>query len=134
MSDTISFNPYLFFNRNCEEAVNYYVKVIGGNIEEMNQYGDSPMVANAEDKSKIIHARFRLADSVVMACDSLNDVPPSNQVSLTLGLKDDARAREIFAQLADGGKVIMPFEKQFWGAHFGQLVDRFGIRWMINCD
>jgi len=26
----------------------------------------------------------------------------------------------------------MPYAKQFWGASFGMLTDRFGIEWMIN--
>ena len=33
-----------------------------------------------------------------------------------------------------GGKITMPLEKQFWNATFGQLIDQFGIHWMMNCD
>ncbi|MEL0301274.1 MAG: VOC family protein, partial [Flavobacteriaceae bacterium] len=37
-----------------------------------------------------------------------------------------------FKQLAEVGKITMPLEKQFWNATYGQLVDRFGLHWMMN--
>jgi uncharacterized glyoxalase superfamily protein PhnB len=30
------------------------------------------------------------------------------------------------------GPVTMPYAKQFRGASFGQLTDRFGVRWMVD--
>ena len=32
------------------------------------------------------------------------------------------------------GKVSLPFQKTFWSAGFGMVVDRFGIPWMVNCE
>ncbi|MGN6638151.1 MAG: VOC family protein, partial [Mucilaginibacter sp.] len=55
-------------------------------------------------------------------------------IAMIIGLIDEVQARRIFEQLSAGGEVIMPFEKQFWGSIFGQLTDKFGIRWMINCQ
>jgi PhnB protein len=57
-----------------------------------------------------------------------------NGINLSLGMDDEAQARSVFDQLAEGGKITMPMEKQFWGALFGQVTDQFGVRWMINCD
>ena len=45
-----------------------------------------------------------------------------------------ADAERIFPALAEGGTVLMPLEKTFWAARFGMLVDRFGVKWMINCE
>jgi PhnB protein len=28
----------------------------------------------------------------------------------------------------------MPLSDAFWGAYFGMLEDKYGIRWMINFD
>jgi len=39
---------------------------------------------------------------------------------------------EVFNKLAAGGKVTMPLQKQFWGAKFGMLVDKFGTGWMLS--
>ena len=35
-------NPYLFYNGNCEEALKYYQKALGAQIEAMMPYGDGP--------------------------------------------------------------------------------------------
>ncbi len=34
--------------------------------------------------------------------------------------------------LAEGGKVDMPLAKQFWGDTYSQLIDKFGVHWMVN--
>ena len=39
-----------------------------------------------------------------------------------------------FNRLSQEGEITMPLEKQFWNATFGQLIDKFGIHWMMNCD
>ena len=39
-----------------------------------------------------------------------------------------------FANMSQGGKVVMPLADQFWGAKFGMLIDKFGMHWMFNCE
>jgi PhnB protein len=34
--------------------------------------------------------------------------------------------------MSEGGKVVFPLEKQFWGAIFGMVEDKFGVKWMFN--
>ena len=53
-------------------------------------------------------------------------------VFVSLAYDDTAEAKGIFDKLADGGNVIMPFEKTFWTEGFGMLHDRFGARWMVS--
>jgi PhnB protein len=51
-----------------------------------------------------------------------------------LNLEPDTRAEadRLFNALAAGGEIDMPLQDMFWGAYFGSLTDRFGIRWMVN--
>ena len=44
------------------------------------------------------------------------------------------QARKVFDALAAGGKVNMPFAPPFWGGHFGMLVDKYGVPWMVSCE
>jgi PhnB protein len=55
--------------------------------------------------------------------------------TVTINLEPDTRAEtdRLFNALAQGGTADMPLADQFWGAYFGILVDKFGIRWMFNC-
>ena len=57
------------------------------------------------------------------------------RVSTYLNLEPDTRVEtdRLFAALAAGGAVEMLLPDMFWGASFGTLADKFGVRWMFNC-
>ena len=61
------FNPYPHFNGQCEEAFNFYAKVLGGEIVAMIPHKGTPAEEHvpAEWRKKIIHA---LADSLLGRC------------------------------------------------------------------
>jgi len=44
-----------------------------------------------------------------------------------------AETKKLFGLLVDGGKVIVDLQDMFWGALYGNLVDKFGVQWMFNC-
>jgi PhnB protein len=60
--------------------------------------------------------------------------PDGGNISLAIGLNDPEQAKQLFGKLAKDGTVIMPLEKTYWAEAFGMLTDKFGIKWMINCD
>jgi PhnB protein len=45
-------NPYLSFNGNCEEAINYYKEALNGTIEALNYMEGSPIDVKETDKKK----------------------------------------------------------------------------------
>ena len=57
-----------------------------------------------------------------------------SNISISLGLHDEALAKDIFDRLSTGGEINVPFKKQFWGDWHGNFSDRFGIQWMVNCS
>ena len=130
-------NAYLSFNGNCEEAFKFYALCLGGKIEAMIPYEGSPASEHVppEWRSKVVHARLAIGDSVLMG----GDVPPIQfkkpvGFSVNIALKDVAEAERIFQSLAENGAIHMPFQQTFWTIRFGMLIDRFGTPWMINCD
>lgn len=130
-------NPYLNFPGTCEEAMNTYAKVLGGEIVAMLAYGDMPGEMEIPDdmRKKIAHARLIIGDQVLMASDSGPErFKPMQGVSVTLNIPEPDEADRVFKALVDGGTAIMPLEETFWAHKFGVLVDRFGIQWMVNCE
>lgn len=84
-------------------------------------------------EQKIMHAAFRIGDTVVMASDGMCDGKPVfNGFTLSIALASEAQVREVFAKLSDGGTIRMPVDKTFWSPAFGMLVDRFGVSWMVT--
>lgn len=131
----IGVQPYLNFNGNCEEAINFYKDALGGEILFIQRYGESPIAGMSGD-DKVMHCTLKIGDTHLMASDNPENMPASagNNISLAIGLNDVEKARAMFDYLADGGSVTMPLEKTFWAEAFGMLTDKFGINWMINCD
>lgn len=126
--------PYLHFNGEAEEVLNYYKDAFDGEIIALNRYGDSPMQVNEDWENKIIHARLKFSDNIIMVSDSHNGQLASKEgnIQLSVEVDDENKMEEVFNKLAAGGKVTMPLAKQFWGATFGMLQDKFGVNWMFN--
>ncbi|HEV3158024.1 MAG TPA: VOC family protein [Candidatus Baltobacteraceae bacterium] len=131
-------NPYLFFEGNCEQALDFYKTVFNGEILSLNRYEGTPGESQVPPdwKTKIMHASFQSPTFRFMASDGrCGDTPSAgSRISLSLGTRDLAEAERVFNRLAEGGQVDMPLQDTFWGARFGMLVDQFGIKWMINSE
>jgi PhnB protein len=128
-------NPYLFFNGNCQEALNYYQKVLGARIEAVVSYENGPddMPTPPEWKKKVMHAKITIDGEVVMASDAFpGHFNQPQGFAVSLQVEDPADARRRFDALADGGTVTMPFDKTFFSKGFGMCVDKFGTPWMVN--
>lgn len=123
-------NPYLTFDGNCAEAMEFYARALGGTVESMS-FRDSGM-----DADGVMHAALETpAGFHLFASDAVEGMMPYHpgtnvQVSIS---GDDADAlRGYWDALADGGRVLAPLERQFWGDEYGMLTDRFGILWHVN--
>jgi PhnB protein len=130
--------PYLHFGGTCEEALNFYKRVFGGEITSLNRFDGSPLMNELppEYASKIMHASFVGANGVkFMASDGRPNTTHTgtmSRVSLSISTADVAEGERAFRALAEGGTVTMDFQKTFWGATFGMLTDKYGIDWMVN--
>jgi PhnB protein len=130
--------PYLHFNGNCEEALNFYKGVFGGEITSINRFAGSPMESELPPGygNKVMHANFKAPGVNFMASDGMpgSNTAEGTRVSMSLGSNDVGESERVFNALAEGGKIAMPFQETFWGAKFGMLTDKFGIDWMVNCE
>lgn len=137
----IKINPYLNFNGNTEEAFNFYRSVFGGEFKILQRFKDTPEAGKVPeaDRDKIMHIALPIGDgNILMATDALESagqkLTEGNNFSLALSAGSEAEADKLFNALSDGGKVIMPLGRTFWGAYFGMVNDRFGIQWMVDCE
>ncbi len=126
--------PYLFFDGRCEEAIDFYKKAIGAQVEMMMRWQDSPdkSMCTPNNAQKIMHAQFKVGDTTVMGSDGRNTGNPKfDGFALTLNAKDAAEVDRLFNLLSNGGKVTMPLAKTFFSERFGMLADKFGVNWML---
>ncbi|MFG6415342.1 VOC family protein [Roseateles sp. DC23W] len=131
-------DPYLFFEGNCEQAIEFYEQALAAKVEFMMRYAESPeplpegMVPPGAEQ-KVMHASLHIGGALVMMSDDLNSSGGGFKgFSLSLDCPDADAAREAFAALADGGHVVMPLGKTFWAPLFGMVTDRFGVSWQVG--
>jgi len=127
-------NPYLNFNGNTREALEFYHQVFGGELK-LQTFSEVPgMEVPKGYEDKIMHGRLDSDTVTIMATEGQpgKEVKFGDNVSLSLMGSDNPKLTEIFNALAEGGEVTMPLSKQFWGDTFGALKDKFGIYWMVN--
>lgn len=123
--------PY-FYSKDAKRQAEFYVNALGGEILSRMTYGQAPGTEESM-KDKIIHMAFTAAGANFFIADSMHG--PSGYgggMDLTLEFATEEEARLAFANLSEGGRVIMALEKQFWGTLFGRLEDPFGVKWQIT--
>jgi PhnB protein len=129
-------NPHLNFNGQCQAAFKFYLQCLGGDIQAMMTWGDSPMADQVppEWRDRIIHATLIVGETTLMGADAPPDrYEEPRGFAVAIQVNDPADAERIFAALSEDGTVTMPLQQTFWTVRFGMLVDRFGIPWMVNC-
>jgi PhnB protein len=128
-------NSYLTFGGNCREAMTYYKKCLGGELE-LQILGESQMADRIPKAMKdyILHSKLTTAGFVLMGSDMTPEtgLKIGNSVSLMLNCRSEAEIRMYFDKLSDGGIVLHPLEMTFWGDIFGDLTDKFGNNWILN--
>ena len=130
-------SPYLVFNGQCRAAFKLYEEVLGGKIQMIMTWGESPMADQfpKEAHDQIMHASILIGDSSLAGADAPPDRYEKPQgMSVIIPVKEVSEAERIFKALSEGGNVTMDLQQTFWAAAFGMLTDRFGIPWMINCE
>ena len=131
---TVRLNPYIGFDGQAREAMDFYRSVFGGELS-MDTYGESGMSDDPAQKDKIMHAQLDAGpDLLLMASDAPPGMPvdSGSRISVSLSGDDDATLRRYWDGLVAGGSVTMPLEKAPWGDSFGMCTDRYGINWMVN--
>jgi PhnB protein len=123
--------PYLMFDGRCQEAVEFYRKALGAEVQMLMLAKDTPDPAACPiPADKVAHACLRIGDTLIMASDGAGK-SSFQGFSLSIAVPEEKKAKELFASLADGGQVQMPLAKTFFASSFGMVADRFGVSWMI---
>ena len=130
-------NSYLTFSGNCREAMTFYKKCLGGELE-LQTIGESPMADKMPAKMKdcILHSTLTKGTLIIMGSDMVadNGLVKGNAVSMMLNCSSEDEIKTSYANLSAGGEATHPLENTFWGALFGDLTDKYGNHWLLHFD
>ena len=124
--------PYLYFKGACEDALSFYHACGLGKVVDLRRYAGSPMEERDGGvwRDKVIHSLFE-GDGIRFYAADGPDSEPMKGSALMIEADDADAGTALFARLSEGGRVTVPFRKQFWGDVYGNFTDRFGVQWAI---
>ncbi len=130
--------PFLTFDGNCREAMQFYQKCFEGELFLM-PFSDAPgNFPHSEPKDHILHSTLKDGNGseILMASDTWSGTihQPGNNFVVMIQSDNPGESQKLFIALSEGGKITMPLQETFWAARFGTLTDRFGIQWTFNCE
>ena len=129
--------PYLFFEGRCEEAIEFYKRALGAQVELLMRYKESPEPHQPQgqppgSENKIMHASLKVGQSKVMVSDGrCTGRNHFDGFALSVSISTEAEAQQRFAALSQGGQILMPMGKTFFSPCFGMVNDTFGVMWMV---
>jgi len=133
-------NPYLYFNGNAREALDFYTAIFPQENPYVMTFGDMPEDQNfpvtEETRNGIMHATLEVAGSKLMLSDIVGGppVPTGGNMALQLTLPDAGSVQQAWDKLKEGATIDMPLAPTFWSPLFGSLTDKFGIIWQFDVD
>lgn len=130
-------NAYLTFNGNCREAMNFYKDCLGGEIH-FQTIGDSPLADKMPEQMRecILHSTLKSGVMTIMGTDLISDqgFQKGNTVSLALNCESEQELMHYFKRLSEEGVIYRMPQETFWGAMYADLVDKYGLQWLLNYD
>lgn len=128
-------NPHIGFGGQCREAMNFYKKCLGGGELSLFTVKESPIAAQCapDMQDMIMHASLTKDEMVIMGSDMQRpDFVKGNNVTIMVNCDSEEEINTLFKNFSEGSKITDPLQKQFWGAMFGAMEDKYGITWMFN--
>ncbi|MGD8111841.1 VOC family protein [Vibrio sp. TRT 21S02] len=127
--------PYLFFAGRCEEALDFYQSCFGGCVLSKQYFKDAPQEIEGASPDWIMHSEFEAFGLKLMLSDGMVAKElTGNNIALSIVMNNVDEQARLFDRLATEGHIMMPLADTFWGARFGKVEDKFGIRWMLHCE
>jgi PhnB protein len=131
MTDPI---PYLHLPGTAREALNFYGGVFGCRVQHHTfaEFGRTDGSADA-----IAHGYLADGPVTIFASDVAGDEPSLRSEGIMLSLLGTGSAstlRQWFSELTDGGRVVDNLQVRPWGASDGQVIDRYGVHWLIGFE
>ncbi len=126
--------PYLHLPGTARQALSFYADVFGGGAQ-LYTFAEFERADGPPDA--IAHGYLIDSPVALFAADSAGDEPPFRAQGLMLSLlgsADSVTLRRWFARLAEGGRVVDDLQRRPWGASDGQVIDRYGVHWLIGFE
>jgi len=122
--------PFLMFQGNAEEAMNYYTSLIeDSEITSIKRYGAN----EGGEEGSVMRANFSLKGQEFICIDSniKHGFTFTPSFSLFITCDTEEEINHLYENLSSGGGVLMPLDHYPFSKKFGWVNDKFGVSWQL---
>ncbi|MBK7229818.1 MAG: VOC family protein [Ignavibacteriales bacterium] len=127
--------PFLWFDNNAEEAVNFYTSVFNDSkILTVNRYDEAGAKASGQKTGSAMTVAFKLEGQNFTALNGGPYFKLNQSISFFVYCESDNKIEKIYKKLSEGGVVMMPLDKYDWSPRYAWVIDKFGLSWQLDVD
>ncbi|HMN18121.1 MAG TPA: VOC family protein [Ignavibacteriaceae bacterium] len=127
--------PFLWFDNNAEEAVNFYTSLFdNSNIAAVTRYNEQSASASGQKSGAAMTISFQLEGQNFTALNGGPHFKLNQAISFFVYCESDEKIEKIFKKLSADGEVIFPLDKYDWSKKYAWVVDKFGLSWQLDVD
>ena len=120
--------PFLWFNGNAEEAVNFYISMFkNSKVLNITRYGD----VGPGEKGSVMTAIFKLEGESFYALNAYSEYAFTPSNSFYVSCRTLSEIKKLWNRLTDGGLVMMELDKYPFSERYGWVQDKFGVSWQL---
>jgi PhnB protein len=126
---------YLNFDGNCREAMQFYQKCLGAELQ-LTPFMDTQGKPSTQPDARILHSELlKSGNRLLMASDTQpgSRLQFGNNFHVSVDFASLEEIERVFVALAHKGRVTVPLGDAPWGARIAMLTDQFGVQWILNC-
>jgi len=126
--------PYVHFPGTAREALTFYGEVFGCAVQ-LHTFAEFSRADGPADS--IAHGYLARGPVALFGADVSGDESPFRSEGMMLALLGTAAPsalRNWFSRLCEGGRVVDDLQTRPWGASDGQVIDRYGLHWLIGFE
>lgn len=120
--------PYLWFNNNAQEAIEFYIDAFGdAKVKEVQEYPEgAPGLEGG-----FISGTFEIYGQEFICLNAGPEFSFTPAISFFVCAKSEDEVNQLWAKLSDGGNVLMELGKYPFSERYGWCSDKFGVSWQV---
>ncbi|MCB0748769.1 MAG: VOC family protein [Ignavibacteriae bacterium] len=127
--------PNLWFDKNAEEAVNFYTSLFpDSKIGSISRFGKEGFEHHGMPEGTVMTMEFEMEGQKFLALNGGPIFKFNESVSYFVYCKTDEEIENLYSKFSEGGSINMPLDKYDWSEKYAWVKDKFGISWQLDMD
>ncbi len=124
--------PFLWFDNQTEEAVNFYVTVFNNTkIKTTTRYGEKGAKASGMPENSVMTMAFQIEGQDFVAINGGPVFQINPTISFFVNCETVQEIDRLWEKLSEDGMVMMELDNYPFAEKYGWIQDKFGVSWQL---